>query len=312
MKKHIVTIAMVLLYLPLMACDVCGGSGMNMGFGYIPLQKRHIVGVNYSISSFRTDHPSMPGIAEQYSKDHFQTVDLWMRYFLTNRWMITASIPFKSNSINMNPGATYSSKYSRGLGDASVQAYYGLWRRGTSNSKTQLFWLVGAGIKMPTGSTNNKLEGQQVQNMMLGTGTWDGQLASNFSWRKNKIGLNHEINYSLNSANENLFRFGNRLSSKLIVFTQKRAGKFAMIPQLGLSYQDFNKDIANTSLNIERRYSGKEQLGAVAGLDFYGKSTGLRINTELPLAHTISEGYVTPKYSARIQFLYFINKKSKK
>ncbi|MFY0642878.1 MAG: hypothetical protein JXR19_00270 [Bacteroidia bacterium] len=312
MKKHIFTIAFALLAVPILACDVCGGSGMNMGFGYIPLQKRHIIGINYSISSFRTDHPPMPGMDAQYSKDHFQTVDLWMRYFLKDRWMITASVPYKANSINMSPGASYSSKSINGLGDASIQTYYGLWRRGTSNSKTQLFWLVGAGLKMPTGATNNNLDGQQIQNMMLGSGSWDAQLASNFSLRSKQFGLNHELYYSLNGANSNEFKFGNRFNSKIIGFTQKRFMKQTLIPQVGLSYQHFNKDIAYTSLNIEKQYSGKEQWSGILGLDLYIKSFGFRFNTEIPFAYEISEGYVTPKLSSRIQLLYFINKKSKK
>ncbi len=308
MKKTIIIIACALVSTGVLACDVCGGASMNIGFGYIPLQKRHIIGLNYNFNSFQTTHPTMDGISGIESKDQFHSIDLWMRYFISNKWIAVANIPYRSNSI-VSDHFNYSSK---GLGDISVQLYYSVWQYGSSTSKTQARWLAGAGIKAPTASGKSSNEQNFVQNIQVGSNSWDYLFGSNFSLKHNKIGINQETNYSLNGVDNKDFKFGNLFKAKLTLFRQLSMKKSSTIPQIGLSYMQQSKDLIWAERNIERLYSGKEQLGLTIGADYYRKSFGIRLNTEIPLHYQLSEGLVKPKAMLNLQFLYFITPVKKK
>lgn len=307
MKKTILSVFAIYMSIAAFACDVCGCVGMDLGFGYIPLQKRHIIGINYSYNHFETNHPAERGMESNLSQDHFHSAELWFRYYLKNKWFLSASIAYKNNKIQSEQ-FNYSID---GLGDAKAQLYYSVWQKGSSSSITQTNLLLGAGIKVPTGQSQMFDQNTFVQNIQLGSGSWDPIMGSNFSWRRNKIGLNHELNYALNTANAQNFKYGNALMSRLLFFYLHKSQKYSLIPQTGINYMYQNKDYIDAQRQIERLYSGKSQLNTQLGLDVYTRNLGLRLSSEMPILYSISDGYVHPKPGIKVQLLYFFNNSKK-
>lgn len=91
------------------------------------------------------------------------------------------------------------------IGDVSALAHYNIVNTFFDSTAHTLdhIWLLGAGIKLPTGKYDYNMTEDEVANpnFQLGTSLVDYLLNSIYTFRKNNIGLNLDTSYKINGTN---------------------------------------------------------------------------------------------------------------
>lgn len=303
MKKYMISALLVAMGLNTMACDVCGCLASDMGFGYIPVQNRTLIGLSFTHNSYNTTH-----FESQYnletSKDLFYSASIWSRFSIKEKLILQLSLPYNYSSVDL-PDQLYTNS---GIGDLNILAYYQIVSRENEMKQFKLRWLIGSGIKAPTGNHQRLSKGIYIQNIQNGSGSWDIPFGSNFSLIKGQIGLNNETQYLLNGSNDLNFKFGNKLTSKTMGFYRYRYNDISLIPQIGYVFEQQAKDLIDADAQITRLYSGREIHDLYLGLDLYYKNIGLRMNSRFNMVSNIAENTVQPKKMLNLQFLYIFKK----
>ncbi|PCJ67223.1 MAG: hypothetical protein COA58_02585 [Bacteroidetes bacterium] len=300
MKQILTAMLCIVGMVNVFACDVCGGVGSMSGIGFLPNSDFHFIGLTYRTRTYTTEHPKLfASEATVTGNNTFQTAELFGRYAATDRIQLLAFLPVHSKNIT-DTEKTYRIS---GVGDASLMANYVLVK------KSNLRWLLGSGVKFPTGEYSKKVNEQLIPNLQSGTGSYDVLFTSNFTCLKNNFGLNMETNYSLTSANKFDYKYGNQLDATFTTFYKYKKGKQMFVPQISLNYAQTAKDVIDVDQNLLEKYSGASLLSLPLGLDIYRGNLVLRLNYKIPLRANLSEGYVIPKVNCQAQILYIINKK---
>ena len=158
------------------ACDACGCSAGGVGFGYIPFQQRHMIGLHYQNNHFETTHPALfSNETDEVSLDKFNTLSLWGRYYLNEKWFLSGVVPVKRNSLKLDNETTTL----MGIGDVQLQGYYALLSRGETMSDKQLNWFIGGQLYLPTGNLDASTR-QSLPNLQLGSGAFGTGLLTTF------------------------------------------------------------------------------------------------------------------------------------
>ncbi len=288
------------------ACDACGCSAGGVGFGYIPFQQRHMIGLHYQNNQFETTHPALFSTeTDQVSFDKFNTLSLWGRYYLNEDWFLSAVVPFKSNSFNLGNETTQLT----GLGDIQLQGYYSLLSRGDAMSDKQLNWFLGGQLFLPTGRQDDATR-QSLPNLQLGSGAFGSGLLSTISYRKYNLGISSEMTSRFNTSNKYNYSFGRELSTNSLLFYRVKRERVTLIPQLGVYTLNRAKDYIDRSQKSINILSGVSQLNAVVGVSVYVANIGLRTYYHLPVSHSISNDQTKPTQSFNIQLLYLLKSKN--
>ncbi len=284
------------------ACDACGCSAGGVGFGYIPFQQRHIVGIHYQNNTFETVHPALfNDETDQVSLDKFNTLSIWGRYYISDKWFVSGVLPFKKNSITKNNIITRVI----GLSDAQVQAYYNVVNQGNNMSDKQLNWFIGGQVYLATGKQDNKTQ-TTLPNLQLGTGAWGVGGLSTFSMRLYNLGFSSELTSRFNTVNSNNYRYGNEVLSNNLFFYRIKRKSVTIIPQLGLFSFNRSRDFLDAQQKTVNILSGVSQLNGVVGTSFYMANVGIRLYYHLPLSYVISNGYTKPNRTINIQLLHLL------
>jgi hypothetical protein len=152
MKKIPLLVLLVVSSVYALACDACGCAIGGMGFGYVPFQKNHFVGLSYQQHHFETAHPAVfSSETEEISNDQFQTLQIWGRFFVKDRYLITGFIPVKRNTVS----SASEKEQIQGLGDVRVQAQYLVKSIGNAMDDNQLAWYAGMGAFLPMGKVDD-------------------------------------------------------------------------------------------------------------------------------------------------------------
>jgi hypothetical protein len=165
MKKYLMlcTCLLWLCLAHIQAQSCCAGGGScccsaSGGSSILPELDRHIIGLNYSYSSYRTTtYPGMmmmsggemvmsgPGVA---TRGTMNTVQAFARFNLPKRFQIAVSVPVHF----LKEASSSETDRSAGLGDVSVMGFYSFFNPDKFSGKKSKHQIrIGIGVKAPTG-----------------------------------------------------------------------------------------------------------------------------------------------------------------
>jgi hypothetical protein len=176
-----------------------------------------------------------------------------------------------------------------GIGDVSVLAHYNVVNTffdSTAHSVDHI-WLMGGGIKLPTGKYDYNMNQDEVANpnFQLGTGSVDYIINSIYTVRKNNIGLNLDLSYKINGTNKNNYKFANKSRAIVNGFMQLTAGDFTFLPNLGVLGEYNSHDKQN---GIDNQFSGGYLSTAMLGSEVYYKKITAGFSLQKPIAQDLS------------------------
>lgn len=288
MKKTVLLFVLSLSLFQTFACDICGCSSGNYFIGLFPQFRRHFIGARYTFRSY-TSH--IAGDASQFSKDFYQTTELWGGMNLGQKWQLMAFVPYNINKQTSDDGI----KHSSGLGDITAIANYKLLDKRTGTKKgdwlSQQLWL-GGGVKLPTG--NFSADPDEIvpdANNQPGTGSVDFLVDAMYTIHVGDWGLNSNASYKINrSADE--FQFGNRLNASAYAFHSFTNKMTTFNPNVGLLYEKLS---ANKLKSEKVADTGGSALLAAAGLEINIAKVAVGMDAQLPLAQNLSSGQTSAK-----------------
>lgn len=281
MKKVFLTIFILFSLAEGYGCDICGCSSGNYFIGTFPQFRKHFIGVRYTFRSFQTHVASD---ATQFSRDFYQTTELWSGFNIGHKWQLLAFVPYNINKQSSDDGV----KKSNGLGDISLIANYKIinTRNGDrhGNMISQQLW-IGGGIKIPTGKfavdANDLIP---AANNQAGTGSLDYILNAMYTYHINEWGVNTNINYKINKNAEH-YKFGNRLSSSAFIFHSISSSAATFSPNVGVLYENLR---ANELNKAKVQDTGGNALLASAGMEINFAGMAIGCNAQLPMTQNFS------------------------
>ncbi|MEZ4853114.1 transporter [Flavobacterium sp.] len=276
-------------------CDACGCSASGGSMGFSSMINPNFVGVRY----FNQSYKSSDGLYSNspWYDENFNTIQLWGRIPVSNKIQVSLLVPYHFHNRKSNLGDQSIS----GIGDITALGFYSIVKTKNDSLNYKHHVMLGGGVKMPTGKYNETNNGSVNPSYQLGTGSWDYILASEYIIRKNKMGLNTMLNYTIKTENEKNYRFGNQFNYGSTFFYVLEKEKLSFVPQAGFAgeiyetnYQHGQK-VRNTEGNI---LFGK--LGFEIGKDTFSFGA----NAMLPINQNLTGGNVKANYRWSINLNY--------
>jgi hypothetical protein len=263
------------------ACNFCGCSSGNYFLGPTPQFNKHFFGLRYSFRSFNT---VVKNDDTQFSKDFYQTAEIWGGLKIKNKFQVLAYVPYNFNHSITDDGV----KTNHDFGDIILIGSYKFLDKNSLTKDTltvqQQLW-IGAGVKFPTGHFDVDTSELVSANTQAGTGSFDFLLTSSYDITIDDWGLVSDISYKINQAASD-FRFGNRFTASSIVFHSFYLTENSFSPNIGLHYENLNpNEFAKTKIENTGGYA---LLGSV-GLETRFDKIIIGFNAELPIIENISD-----------------------
>jgi hypothetical protein len=295
MKKGFIAIIFTLFLKISLACDICGCSSGNYFVGPFPLFHKHFAGVRYT---FRTFHSVVKNDVSQFSRDFYQTAEIWGGWNIGNKWQLLTFLPYNINRQASDDGVMKSSA----VGDITVLANYNLLGNKMMDKNehrmSQQLW-IGAGLKLPTGKFSADPDDFiPSANNQTGTGSVDLLLSSMYVVRLSNWGITSNVNYKINQDAHN-YQFGNRFNASAFVYRSIATPKVTLNPNAGLLYENLQP---NKLKNIKVNDTGGNALLSSAGLEVNFNKIAIGANAQLPISQNLSNGQTT----ARIRGMFHI------
>jgi hypothetical protein len=280
MKRYILLMLILsLTSVSAIACDVCGCSLGGNYYGILPQFNKNFVGLRWSQAKFYAymNHQS-EYTKPEYSRDTYSSVELWGRFYVNKKFQVFAFVPYAYNTMR----GSEQNVTSQGLSDITVVANYLLFN--TGDDKTKKFkhtLMAGGGLKLPTGKFELQDKGKLVNpNFQMGTGSIDFLVSAVYTVRYQKVGLNTETGYKINTRNSNDYLFGNQFHASSQLFYWQNVKAISFLPNAGIYYE---RAASHKDGRAIQTNTGGSALLASAGLETYFKSFTLGVNYKHPL-----------------------------
>jgi len=224
------------------------------------------------------------------------SADLFLSYLRQERQIFS---PSKSQTITS------------GLGDAVILVKYRI--TSTDNAAT---WVIGAGPKIPLGSTDNKndLGINLSADLQPGSGSWDGVIWSSFSYAlpiRKSLSLSAVSTVKLNGKNTEFFdsftyQFGDEYQVVLGLADRIAVGRLIIDPSLSLQYRKAKRDTRNEQ-TVEA--TGGEWLFIRPGISLpIRNSLSFNFTVSLPVYSFVNNTQLTPTNRFTTGIFFKINK----
>ncbi|MDB5256561.1 MAG: hypothetical protein JWM14_1256 [Chitinophagaceae bacterium] len=302
-KSLLLFLLLTTTFLPdVQACSICGcASGANYN-GILPQYRKNIIAFRNRYRAF--DQSVKQNGTYLNSTYTYSSYELWGRIYLKDRIQFFFSLPYSVNTLNDKDGQSTLS----GINDLSVQVNYNLINTTFDTNRVhtvQHNLLIGGGVKLPTGKyqQRNKQDVMYQENFQTGSGAFSylGSIIYNVRYRK--MGLNADINYIYNTANELKYAFGNQFTASLGAFAWLKKGEFSFLPNTGVFYEKLDRDIRNGVYNT---LSGGYALNYNLGTDVYYKNVFVGATFQTPVVQEIGSDQIKykAKYMINVGFLF--------
>jgi hypothetical protein len=269
----------------LSACEICGCSTGNFYLGLLPKFNNKFIGVRYRSMNYRTLLKQDP---TQFSNDYYSTIEIWSGWNLGKKWQVMAFVPFQMNRQITDDGNNTNS----GLGDITLLTNYNIWNRRASIVSHQLW--IGGGVKLPTGQYKVSFDPTALNlgqpNGQIGTGSVDYLLSINHNASYMNWGLSTSVNYKVNTANTDQFKFGNRATANMLVYYRVTHNSFNVAPTIGGFFEQSN---SNSYQSSDILLTGGHALFATTGLEMSYSRIAFGISLQAPLAQNYSDHQTT-------------------
>jgi hypothetical protein len=295
MKRFLLVVFIGLYSFSLNACEICGCGVGNYYLGILPQFDKRFIGLRYQFNSFRTRLVNDP---TQFSKDFYQTVELWSGWNIGKRFQVLAFVPFNINHQVSDEGITDL----KGLGDIALLGNYKVFDLNSmkgSRRIAQQLWL-GAGIKLPTGkfeidATDPDLA--SLANTQVGSGSTDLLVNAMYNIHINQLGINTSATYKNNTVNKDDYKFGNKFSANSFIYYTFRVSNFGISPNLGLMYEQTGRSKLKKD---EIDLTGGKILQGSLGAEFGFNKVTVGFNTQLPVAQNFAENQTKAKVKGMV------------
>ena len=276
------------------ACPICGCGGGNLYMGLFPNFKSKFLGVRWNYSEYHTHLLNDP---TQFSHNYYNTTEIWGGINIGKRWQLLGFLPYHSN-VQFDDDKGHTSK--SGLGDVTLLGNYKLFEKRSGNTSSQQVW-IGGGVKIPTGSFNGNVNDPSTTladiNAQIGTGSVDLLLNARHSVQFKDFGISTSASYKIGLANNQQYKYGNKLSLNSIAFYQIKTKRITIAPNAGLAYENIESNRLNNQkiylsdgLNSGSFATGGYTFNFLAGVEVAIKKITVGANIESPLSQQFAVG----------------------
>ncbi|MCY1481217.1 hypothetical protein D3C87_67520 [compost metagenome] len=276
-------------------CDACGCSANGGSMGFSSMLNSNFVGIRYIHQSYK----SRDGVFNNspWIDENFNTAQLWARVPITERIEVMALVPYHFNNREKATGK----ENIDGLGDITLMGFYTLF--GTKSDSATVFhkFQLGAGVKAPTGKYDSANNGSINPSFQLGTGSWDYTLASEYTVKKNNLGLNATVNYIFKTENEKNYQFGNQFNYAATLFYSTKIDNLDIVPQLGLAGEKYDE---NKDHGEDVPLTAGDILFGKMGIELGLQKFSLGLSTMLPINQNLTGGRVEANYRWSLNLNY--------
>jgi hypothetical protein len=308
MKKYFIAAILLMAVSSSFACSICGCNGGNLYMGLFPNFKSQFFGIRHNYSEY---HTSLLNNPDQFSHNFYNTVEVWSGFNIGKRWQVLSFLPYHYNIQNDDDmGRTTKS----GLGDITLLANYKLFSTPFSShmpgNVSHELW-VGGGIKLPTGAFKvNAIDSSTTLadiNSQIGTGSLDLFINARHTMEVNDFGINSSCNYKIALANNQGYKYGNKLTVNSIAYYKINTKSIMIMPNAGLSYENIagnslqgNKIILTDGLNSGSYHTGGYIFGFIGGIECNINKISIGGNIQTPISQEFAKGQTKLNMAAMI------------
>lgn len=278
------------------ACDVCGVNAATMGIGFITDYNNNYIRLGYSHLSY--EGVRIIGVP---SIDDFHQYEIQLRYGLSSRWKLSASLPYQ---MNMRTKGTFSEQQ-RGIGDMRLITQYAILNNVYIGSKSRLYIEAGVGASIPTGRYERDIDDRGIpENFNTGKGVIGAIGQLNATWKSGNSGLAMTGQYQMNTDDSDGYQFGDQISAGCSLFHQRQSNRLTYTPIIGVSYEHINQDQYDYGGNV--RGTGGTGWFLSGGLSMTYDRYQIGGNYMLPIHDDYSSGEVKAKGRWSVQMTYIL------
>lgn len=300
--KKIYLLVFLLIGMPIFAhpffdddCDACGCSTSGGSLGFSSLLNKNFVGIRY----FYQQYTSKDGLYNDspWIKENFNTVQLWTKFLVSDKFQISAIVPFQFH----NNEKTLGTQSISGLGDVSVVGFYTLLDKVSENAVWAQNLEIGTGVKAPTGKYNSMMNGTVNPSFQVGTGSWDVLLLAEYTLIRESLGWNSSVSYNIKTENKDQYQFGNQFNYNSVLFYNTKIDEVVLVPQLGVSGEVFQ---TNKQFDEDLKDTKGGVLFGKIGLEIGFNKFGFGLNGMLPISQNLTGGKVKSDYRFSLHLNY--------
>lgn len=296
--KYIFLCGILLSYVQLTACDLCGGVGSNASIGIFAANQFHLVGWR---SQFRSFDSYLYGI--KHSSEVFWQNDLTIRTQVGRKVQVYGAIPFQVARQKTDFDATVI----KGIGDPNVLLTYALIDRKDSLHVTNDFLNLGIGIKIPFGKSGTYPD--ELKNLYPGTGSWDGLFLANYTHRiGTRFSLQAEASHTLKGTDQSSFRYGNSSQISSSMIHNRKLNSARLISAIGIQQDWFSSSQFQGQTMVNQGNNGF--VGSVkASVNLLSYQWLISLQVQRAVFQSLNQGSIQQKIVFGLNLNYLIKKK---
>jgi len=292
LKNNFLTLALFLFTNSTFACDICG-----CFMGVVPFDNQSSIAFmhryrvfngyrNYQShtryfppGAYKTTHGGDPDtlLTRNYSSadyESFKVFELRAKYFIHERIelnLFASVVNSKSKQDSIKTNHT-------GLSDPSFFAGYHIIRP-KMDSDLKMRWILGAGIKLPSGNFYAKdINDKRLPFLTQpGTGSVDCFFYTTYMIAYKKFGFTSSLNYKINGTNFYKERISNSMTNFSSVFCKFKTKNWSFMPSVS-TYYEFTKGLY--VFDIAQEGTKMKELMLGPGIDVYYKNYGLSLGAQ--------------------------------